>query len=357
MEIQNHTEQKNNIGFAPATQNTLIAEPDIRLTSAELANLWAAYMNSSMKKCYARYFLAKVEDTEIRPVLDYALHIAEKHLHTISEIYRRENHPIPRGFTDQDVSIDTPRLFSDTFFLTLLEFMALMRLDGYSTALPMAARTDIREYYTECLASAAELYNRVSSVLLSKGVYIRSPYIPVPDQIDFVQKQSYLTGFLGDRRLLSSIEISHIFSRIKTNSLRKSLFSGFSQVAKSDQVRRYMVRGKEIAAKHTKILSSLMIENGLPVPMAWDTGVLNSTISPFSDKLMMQTVRTYNVVDIGYYGKALSVCSRHDLTTTLARLMTEVGDYTEDGVNILIDNGWLEEPSQAKDPDKPKQIH
>ena len=351
MEIQSQAEQGIDRGFESVIQNKLETEQNIRLTSAELANLWAAYMNSSLKKSFMKYFLAKVEDTEIRSVLEYALHVAEKHLHTISEIYKHEKHPIPQGFTDQDVKMDAPRLFSDTFFLSFMEFMAEIRLNGYATALPMAARADIREYFTECLASSAELYNRVSSVMLSKGVYIRAPYIPVPDNVDFVQRQNFLTGFLGDRRPLTSIEISHVFSRIKTNSLRKSLFSSFSQVAESEQVRQYMVRGQEIAKKHIKILSSVLMENDLPTPMAWDSGVMDSTISPFSDKLMIQKIRNYNVVEIGNYGKAVSVSLRHDLTATFARLMTEVGNYSEDGVNILIDNGWLEEPPQAKSRD------
>ena len=357
MEIQNHPEQGINRGYEPAIPYTPETEQNIRLTSAELGNLWAAYMNSSLKKSYVKYFLAKVEDTEIRSVLEYALHVAEKHLQTISEIYRREKHPIPQGFTGQDVNLDAPRLFSDTLFLTIMEFMAEMRLNGYSTALPMAARADIREYFTECLASAAELYNKVSSVMLSKGLYMRAPYIPVPDNVDFVQKQNFLTGFLGDRRPLTSIEISHVFSRIKTNSLRKSLFTGFSQVAKSEQVRRYMARGQEMATKHIKILSSVLLENDLPAPMAWDSGVMDSTISPFSDKLSMEIIRNYNVVEIGNYGKAFASSLRHDITATFVRLMTEVGNYSEDGVNILIDHGWLEEPPQANNGDAPAKKH
>ncbi len=346
-----------NRGFKSAIHNATETEQNIRLTSAELANLWASYMNSSLKKHFVKYFLARVEDTEIRSILEYALQIAENHLQTVSEIYRCEKHPIPRGFTDQDVHLYAPRLFSDTFFLTFMEFMAETTLNGYATALPMAARTDIRHFFTECLALAAELYNKTAGVLLSKGLYIRAPYIPVPERVDLVKKQNFLTGFLGDRRPLTSIEISHVFSRIKTNSFKKALLTGFSQVTKSEQVCQYMVRGKEIAAKQIKILSSILMENGLPVPMTWDSGVMDSTISPFSDKLMMQKLRGSNVVEIGNYGKAISASLRHDLAATYVRLMTEVGDYAEDGINILIDNGWLEEPPQTNNGDAPGLKH
>jgi hypothetical protein len=46
---------------------------------------------------------------------------------------------------------------------------------------------------------------------------------------------------------------------------------------------------------------------------------------------------------------------RHDLSTTIVRFMAELTNYTEDGVNILIDNGWLEEPPQAVHPDSLKK--
>lgn len=214
MEIQSHTEPGIDRDYGSGVQNKLETEQNITLTSAEIANLWSAYMNSSLKKYIVKYFLSKVEDAEIRSVLEYASHIAEQHLNTIAEIYRHEKHPIPHGFTDQDVNTDAPRLFSDSLILSFMEFMAVIRLNGYVTALPMSARKDIREYFTECLSSAGELYNKVSSVMLSKGVYLRAPYIPAPDDIAFVQKQNFLTGFFGERRTINSYRD---FSRFLSN--------------------------------------------------------------------------------------------------------------------------------------------
>lgn len=33
----------------------------------------------------------------------------------------------------------------------------------------------------------------------------------------------------------------------------------------------------------------------------------------------------------------------------ITRLMAEIGKFAEDGLTILIDNGWLEKPPQAAD--------
>jgi len=323
-------------------------QPEVRLTSSELANLWASWMESSIKECIVKYFLTFTEDQEIRDILEYTLGIAQKHLQRLSQIYEEENHPIPRGFTDDDINLDAPRLFTDSFILAFLEDMAKVRLDGYSTAMQMSTRADVRKFFTECVADPAEIYNRVVSVMLSKGIYMRPPHIPVPEKVDFVKKQSFLTGYLGKRRPIVSVGISHVFSGLQTNSFRKGIFSGFAQVTDSKQVRQYMERGKEISSKHAEIFGSLLMKEDLPVTMPWDSGITESRISPFSDRLMMQKVWESNSVLIGSYGKAFSVVLRNDLSIDFVRLMMETAKYAQDGLNILIDNGWLEEPPQSK---------
>lgn len=348
--VQNNTEPSP-LHDVETVNKAVEAERNVRLTSSELANLWSSWMESSIKEKIVKYFLTTVEDADIKRILEYVLGIAKKHLVIISEIYSREKHPIPVGFTDEDVNLEAPRLFSDSAILYFLEEMTRSRLEGYSTALYMSTRTDVRKYFTECVADPAEVYNRVVSVMLSKGIYIRPPYIPVPAKIDFAKKQSYLAGYLGKQRPLNSIEISHIFTGLQRNLQREAMYDGFGRVAGSEQVRKHMEKGKEIANKHVKVFSSLLMNNNLPISMTWDSGVTESKIAPFSDKLMMQQIRTCTVVLIASYGKALSVV-RHDLMAEFARLEAEVLKFLEDGTNIIIENGWFEEPPQAKE-----QIH
>lgn len=45
----------------------------IGITSAEMAQLWAQYMNDSGSVCVLSYFLGNAEDAEIKPVIEYAL--------------------------------------------------------------------------------------------------------------------------------------------------------------------------------------------------------------------------------------------------------------------------------------------
>ena len=146
------------------------------------------------------------------------------------------------------------RLYSDTFMLYYIQNMGATGVNSYSVALPNAARIDIREYYTSCVGSSCELYNRAFNVLQEKGYLYSFSYIPYPNQGEFVQKQHFLAGWMGEQRPLTSVEISFLFFNLYRNFLGSALLTGFSQVAQSKEVRRYMVRGAEISKHHCKFL-------------------------------------------------------------------------------------------------------
>ncbi|MBZ9536805.1 DUF3231 family protein [Cytobacillus oceanisediminis] len=327
-------------------------ENNIRLTSAEMSQLWGAYINDSLAVCVLKYFLEKVEDKEIRPILEQTFELSESHLEKLTSIFTVENFPIPQGFTDEDININAPRLYSDTYFLKYVYQMSQLGLNAYSIALPTVTRADILAYFSECLTEFIELHKMTTNLLLSKGLYIRPPYIPTPKEVDFVKSKSFLAGWLGERRPLLALEISNLFNNIQRNALGVATLLGFSQVANSKEVRQYMVHGKEIASKHVEIFGSILREEDLPVPMTWDSEVTDSTVSPFSDKLMMFQTTALNGIGMGYYGASIATSPRHDLATHYARLSFEIGKYSEEGTKIMFENGWFEQPPQAIDRDE-----
>lgn len=123
-------------------------------------------------------------------------------------------------------------------------------MNAYTMALGLSARVDICEFFTECVASSAELMNKARSILLSKGLFIRPAYIPYPEKIEYIHHEKFIMGLFKEDRSLLSIELSHLHLNMHTNELGSSLLRGFSQVASSKDVREYMFRGKEIAKKH-----------------------------------------------------------------------------------------------------------
>jgi hypothetical protein len=207
-----------------------------------------------------------------------------------------------------------------------------------------SARTDIRQFFTECTETSAKLYNRTAEVLLSKGLFQRPPQIHVPNEVGYVHKQGYLAGWFGERRPLNCIEVMNLFFNIQRNEIGKSLVMGFSQVAKTKEVINYFLRGKQIATKHTEVFGSLLSESDLPAPMTWDTMPTNSTTETFSEKLMMYHIAALTAASLSHYGTSLGTSPRRDIGTHYNRLMGEISLFAEDGANIMIKNEWMEEP-------------
>ncbi len=320
-----------------------------KLTSSELSLLWGHYQNDTLGICTISYLLKIVEDPEIKAILDYGLTLEKDHIKIIKETFTSEKIPIPIGFSEQDVNVNAPRLFSDIFILHYLANMGAIGLNNYSIALPNSSRKDIRDFYTACLNSSAELYNRSSDLLLKKGVMIRPPYIPYPEQVEFIQKQHFLSGWLGKTRQLTAIEISYLFFNLQRNVLGTALLTGFSQVTKSKEIREYLVRGAEISKHHSSVFVNFLNKDNLTAPVTWDSEPTISTISPFSDKLIMFHVAALSTSGIGYYGASLGMSPRRDIAAAYTRLIAEVGLHAEDGMNILINNGWLEKPPSSPD--------
>lgn len=323
----------------------------IKLTSSEMGCLWINYMSDSMASYVLSYFLEKSQDPEARSILEYACGLSKAHLQTISNIFTKENFPIPHGFTQADVNVDAPPLFSDPFYLMYLKNMSTLGLAAYSLALSQATRDDIREYFKECLNQSAELYDKVVGTMLSKGLLVRPPSISVPEKVKFVERQRFLSNLLGagNERPLIAIEITHLFTNIEATITVRALLIAFSQVCQSKKVRDSMIRGRDIATKHIDLFAKTLQKNFLPAPMPSDTNVSDSKIAPFSDKLMMFHATLLASSGTGNYGLAMAASPRKDIVADYARLMTELAQYTEDGANIMIENGWLEEPPQADD--------
>ncbi|ALX47513.1 DUF3231 family protein [Lentibacillus amyloliquefaciens] len=325
-------------------------EHSVELTSAEISNLWTSYQNDSMAICGLKYFLQHIDNENIRSVLEYALQISQQHVQSVTEIFQQEGYPVPQGFTDHDVNLDAPRLFSDKLYLIYILNMGKFGLTSYSLALSLSSRTDIITYYSQCLDETKILHNRAKEVTKEKGIYTRAPLIPKPEKIDFVKDKSFLAGYIGDQRPLLGVEIANLAYNAKRNALGQALITGFSQVVQNKQVRKYLEQGRDIAGKHVEIFTSLLHENYLSEgTMNMTSEVTDSTVSPFSDKLMMYHVTALIASGIGQYGVAMSTSPRHDIGVKYSRLMAEIAKYSNEGAKIMINNAWMEQPPIAAD--------
>ncbi|TYP74760.1 DUF3231 family protein [Paenibacillus methanolicus] len=164
-----------------------------------------------------------------------------------------------------------------------------------------------------------------------------------------MHKQSFFNGLLGDKRPLLGVEISQIFANLQFNTLKAVLLVGFAQVADSQQIRDYFLRGKNINHKQNRDLLNVLSKEDLPATIPPQYTITTSTVSPFSDKLMLFFVTSLSSAKARNFGDSIAVSPRHDLSVTYAKLFAETGNYAEDGGNIMIENGWMEQPPHAPD--------
>ena len=316
------------------------------LTSAEIAKLWATYMGNSMAKSIISYYLQHVEDKDIKTLLENALQLSEEFLKTIKRILTKESFPIPIGFTEDDVNLGAPRLFQDEFYVHYLKYAAKAGMSIYTIAIPLVYRKDVKEFFRYCMDSTMDLMDQIKEVLMSKGLIIKPPLIPFPDKAEFVH-DDFLNGFFGHIRPLHALEITHLYDVIESNAASKGLITGFVQVAKDEEVRKILEKGKSIVTKNIEAYMQKLNDENLPSPTLLDDLVTSSTFSPFSDKIMLYHKMDMFSIKIRIFGNAAAVNGRHDIGLIYAEALMKNAAFVQSAAKIMIEKGWFEQPPYA----------
>ena len=322
---------------------------NIRLTASEIATLWTQHQNDTLAICILKFLESHAKDDSIRRHITFAVSLSQNHVNFIKQTFENEGCVIPVGFSEEDVNLNAKQLFSECFALQYLNNMSRLGIASYGLGLGLSARADMREFYKENVNQSMVLNDRVVGESLEKGLYLRPPIIPSTKKVHFAEKQSFLGSLFKETRPLTAIEIMNLFTNLQTNVIGKAMMTAFSQVASTQKIRDYFIRGKEIAQKHIDIFTKKLSKDDLTGTLPIEPLITDSQEAPFSDKLMLFHTAVLIQAGIGNYGLAISSSQRSDLVADYARLMAEAGAYSEDGANILIENGWFEEPPQAVD--------
>ncbi|MFC0560659.1 DUF3231 family protein [Halalkalibacter alkalisediminis] len=323
---------------------------ETKLTSAEVSQLWGTFMGDSSQICVLSYFIDNVEDANVKAILQFARDTAGSHIKKIETMFSQEGHEVPHGFKiDKDVTTSAPKMFSDNFMLEYIHEFARIGLRGHSVNLSVAVRQDSTEFFKECLSDSVQLYEMAKDLLISKDLYIRSAYLETEHKVDYVEHQNFLAGFFGDKRPLTVPEVTNLYMNFQRNALGAATLIGFSQMAQSQEVRKYFIRGKEIAEKHCEIVGSHLKKNDLPTSVYWDSEISEDTHVVFSDKLMMYIVHALTSVGMSFYGLGMGTSLKKDLGVMYNRFLAEIQLFAEDGANILIEKSWLESPPKVRE--------
>jgi hypothetical protein len=231
--------------------------------------------------------LATVKDSEVRSLFEFAMGISETHVKKIKEFLKIENFPVPNGFTEKDVNLEAPPLFVDTFWLYYLHTMTHNGLTGYSLSFGNSIRQDMLDYYYQCNIDAMEVYKKCIGILLSKGLYEKAPYFSTPQNVEYIKNVGYALDVIGKKRPLNAAEAGNVFFNLTKTRLAKAVILGFNQVAKNKDIRKFFEKSVNIVNKNYGIFASLLSAEYLHIPKLLDQEVTNSTIPPFSDKLMI----------------------------------------------------------------------
>ncbi|GBG55378.1 hypothetical protein SPFL3102_00804 [Sporomusaceae bacterium FL31] len=322
----------------------------IDLTSPEIAALWKNYLQSTAVLCFLRHSNQYIQDEEIKPLLNEQIQALTDNIGKTAKIFTDENFPIPQGFSDVDVNLDAPPLYTDLYALSFVYRYNQMGLADYAATLTKVARQDIVTFFHQILESTTQIYLKALDMMLSKGIYDRPPKISYPVQAEFIKKQdSFIDALLGNTRPLNVFELGEVFSTIERNYIGLLLLLGFIQVVKDKEIKKYLVKGKKLAEQQIETFNKILKDEeeigNIPVSME----VTSSIISPYSDRLMMFLIATTAATGFYLVTYSLSVSMRKDLVTKFALFVPKIMLYGNKGITIMIQRGWMEQPPQAVD--------
>ncbi|MDR0140196.1 DUF3231 family protein [Metabacillus idriensis] len=323
----------------------------VPITSSELGNLWMTYQEKTMIMRFLEYFLEYVETDEARQILQSYYERCTESVEFVISIFQQEGAVIPVGFTENDVNKGAPKLFDYMYDVMYLHMMAKLETNLYALYSTMSYRQDIRQFFRRLTSEAQEAYDQTTNILLETGVLSRPPYVSMPKEVKFVQDKSYMThlNWFSNKRSLNTIEISLIHHSIETNLTGMQLMIGFAQVAHNQEVRNHFIKGMELAKKIETSLGEFLREDYIEPPATHAGKATNSTVAPFSDKLMMYNTSLLSTFGLGSNALGGAFSLRSDLPAKMSFLAKNIFDFAKQGGKIMVKNGWLEEPPHVED--------
>jgi len=124
---------------------------------------------------------------------------------------------------------------------------------------------------------------------------------------------------------------------------------GLLQVVKDKEIHEYIQDGKKISEKQIRTFNDILNREELLGNVPLSVEVTDSTVSPFSDRLIVMLFHSLNSIDITLIGHALSVSLRTDLVAYYEKYIIEILLYATKGFKIMVDRGWMQEPPGAPD--------
>ncbi|MFT5871698.1 MAG: hypothetical protein ACI8WT_000618 [Clostridium sp.] len=329
----------------------MTTEAKIQLTSTELGTLWMSYQTISAAIITCDLFKDKIIDKDAKNMLTSYVAERKSTNNKIVNIFNSEKAVIPMGFDERDIVREVPPLFDDIFCVMFLRQISKLHLGHSAVFSAMSYMKEVNDVLKLKYDVSNVYYMMATNYLLEKGVLARPPYVTMPKQVEFIEDKNYMSGFnvFSEKRSLNTIEVGYINEAIEYHIFNMQLLTGFAQVSKENEVKKYFIEGKELSKKIITELSGVLLKSDIQPPSAWAGKATDSNQSPFSDKLMMYINSLTASTALGFTGLGTSFSMRNDLPVKLGLISKDTFEYSKKGAKMMIKHKWMEEPPQMED--------
>ncbi|MGV2939358.1 DUF3231 family protein [Mesobacillus sp. LC4] len=323
---------------------------NVDLTSTEISNIWSSYLKSSMELRFFQYFQATVEDPEVKTIVEKLVNFSEQSLEDLKAIFIKENLTIPLGFTEKDVRLDADKVFSDTFILYICHDITMLSLSTYPSAFPDCTRKDVRNLFQKAIEFTVQIQNEITDLMLSQGIYLKSPQVAMDHTVDLVDEMKYLNGLFGGSRPVNAAEVANLSRVIHRARFSKMILVTFSKLASHKDVKKHFSKGRDALEKVLETLGDVFEKENIPYSASGDYNIFEVRNSPFSDKLMLFFVNTcLGMFCFIMINQALTSSLRTDIVTKFTIISNQMKMFYGKGLLLTITEKWLEQPPQVLD--------
>ena len=321
------------------------------ISAPEVGTLWLTYTEKTLIMRMLEYFIEKSDDQQARNITGGLWQELNFFVLQMEEIFIDQKMVKPVGFTKEDVNLEAPKLYDNGFDIMFVRVLKEVSMGMYTINMNMAYNDKIMQIYEGLTSVTQKIYKLSTLYLLEKGILTLPPKVTMPKTNEFIKSKSYLNGFnpFNEKRALNDIELGFLHHGIETNNIGLQLITGFAQCAENKDVKKYFVKGMELCKKQIKAFEDILLESNVQFSATSGSTVTNSTVAPFSDKLMMHCVYLLN--GFGLVGNSFGTffSLRNDISMKTTLLAKDVYFYGQEGVEIKIKHGWFEEPPQMED--------
>lgn len=316
-----------------------------------MGTLWLTYQEKTLIMRILEYFIEKSDEQQAKNLMGGLWQDLNYYVEQMEQLFEEQHIVKPKGFTKEDVNLEAPSLFDNGFDIMFIRVLKEVSMGMYTINMNMAYNDKVMIIYEGLTRITHKIYKQSTLYLLEKGILTLPPKVTMPKTTEFIEGKSYMSGFnpFNDKRPLNNIELGFLHHGIETNNIGMQLLLGFAQTAKNKDAKQYFVQGIELCKKQIKTYEQILLDSDVQFSATSGSTVTTSTVAPFSDRLMMNCVYLLNGFSVVACSFGTFFTLRNDISLKTALIAKDIYFYGDEGMKIMIKNGWFEEPPQMED--------